>query len=358
MMKAKGRKRSQGGRHPASILDKIVFIFFILTWTPLAIASVSGADGEKHAVEQDVKLSIQATNVSLGDLLRCISEKACVPLVLYPRAEELVNLTSQNEDLESVIKGLLREYNYLLHYSDSKAGQLDKISILSRKTPAKEVQQGLPPDLRVTVNQPGLDQHSGQRKITPTPARGNGQNDTALLENLGAAPFDPVKTLAPPVDKTSETNEGGHLVAVNQAMVASFGGVFSTPADQMEATPLALDNSRGFFHQDTAGRQKDGVKLKAISPDSPLASLGLIKGDIVREVNGTPVQSPDDLAKRLGPAIGQGKGPPLIIGLERPVKKDTITDPKRNEQPAGRESPEADNGPTLTPQHIYVQFVQ
>ncbi|OGR05759.1 MAG: hypothetical protein A2511_10080 [Deltaproteobacteria bacterium RIFOXYD12_FULL_50_9] len=319
-MDQKGIVRKHNSRYPIPVLYHRVLLIFslVFAWPPLAGAAVPAAGGAMLAnSSRVVKISIQAVNVKLGDLLRRISEQADIKLVLYPRAEELVSLNKNNEELETVIKGLLQEYNFVLHYRDFEAGLLNKIFVISRKTTAVEVQNGGSGNLLVTVHQPPA-QQPGRPETTRPPARNPGK-----------------------VEKKSLGNEDGRFVEMSNEVVASLGGVFTDPEDQLEQSAPALDNNFGFFQSD---RQKYGVKINEIKPGSPLALLGLKKDDVIREVNGKPVQSVDILKKRLNETIGDGKGrrPIVIIAFER-------------QQPAKPGSPGGNTGSTTTAEHIYVR---
>ena len=306
---------------------------------PLLLATLLLSVGQGVALGKEGagdRFSVQAVNAPLAAVLHRLADQAAVPLVLYPEAKELVNLSVDDQALDALLKGLLREYNFVLHYHDAHVGTVSKIFVLSRKTPAAEVAKGLAPVLKVTVNQ-ALSPAKPQG-AAPKPALVDGQGGRAQARGQGPAP-----TLAKPVDAPRSQAGGGdgRFVTISRAGAASFNGVFSSPNDQLESAPLSLDNRLGFFRADTTGQQAKGLKLVLLTPDSPLAALGLVEGDVVREVNGHEVQSMADLSQQLNETLGQGAASPLILGVERP---------DRGGDPSQASS-------SSTPQHIYVRFV-
>jgi S1-C subfamily serine protease len=82
----------------------------------------------------------------------------------------------------------------------------------------------------------------------------------------------------------------------------------SVSADEVKSSPVPDDIG--------------GIRLTRIPKESVLAQIGVEVGDIVRDVNGQPVKSTDDLLECL-------KNPPLglpTIRIER-LKSDGLIDP-------------------------------
>ncbi len=63
-----------------------------------------------------------------------------------------------------------------------------------------------------------------------------------------------------------------------------------------------------------------GVEILAILPDTPAAAVHLRKGDVILSVNGTPVESVEEVQQ----ALAQG-GPDHEVLVERDRKKITVT---------------------------------
>ncbi len=68
----------------------------------------------------------------------------------------------------------------------------------------------------------------------------------------------------------------------------------------VEGSPNFRVSKRPFLGVYTESNSGKGVRISKIVEDSPAASTGLMKDDVLTEVDGSPVNSPDELTKVLG----------------------------------------------------------
>lgn len=141
----------------------------------------------------------------------------------------------------------------------------------------------------------------------------------------------------------------GRLLGVNTAIItrsgASHGIGFAIPANLVAQVVAQAQEGRSRFQRPWAGvtaqavdaalaeafdqRVPEGVVLLDIHPDSPLATAGLQRGDVVLSVDGAPVNSGPEMMFRLA---ARGLGAQSELGYrrgadERKARIDLITPP-------------------------------
>jgi len=153
-----------------------------------------------------------------------------------------------------------------------------------------------------------------------------------LIENIiqHTAPLNPGNSGGPLVDSS------GKVVGINTAIIAMAQGIgFSIPADTARwVVSQILTHGRvrrGFLG--IAGRQRpmdrrivrfhglnnhDAVEVLSVEPDGPAGLAGLQAGDLIVAVNGSDVQSVDDLHRFLSDwPIGQPVNIDIVRGQNR-----------------------------------------
>ena len=77
--------------------------------------------------------------------------------------------------------------------------------------------------------------------------------------------------------------------------------------------PDIMNQASGNFHRDTQGRI-DGYQIFDIDPNSILSQIGLMPNDIIKSVNGQPVDSPAKAMQMFNDVKGSNN---IQIGINR-----------------------------------------
>ncbi len=282
-----------------------------LCWILAGSISVAVASAAPSPPEPRTRISIQADNAPLRDILRRVSELADFSLSLLCPTSEPVSLSLEDSWAPEALRLLLREYNYVMLYNND-SGRLSKVIVVSRKNPVRQDQPATAPELLVTVR---------KTSSPPVPA---GESDT----------------------QPAATDDAIFLPAGRDSFSALPAGDLLTDA-RLTPTPVSVRRNDGFFQTGQKGRHRSlGLRLTRLPEKSPLRLLGLRPADVVREVNGTAIQSAADLNEALRNTLTDRQTNPLIIGIERPAAGGG-TDISG---PPGETAPDS----SMTAMHIYV----
>jgi serine protease Do len=85
--------------------------------------------------------------------------------------------------------------------------------------------------------------------------------------------------------------------------VAALGGTENDSSKDLEDLGLTLVPAPDF----PGAKSKDGVAVSAVEPSSKAAELGVRQGDVILEVNGKTVSTPDDVVDGINEARGRGR---------------------------------------------------
>lgn len=190
--------------------------------------------------------------------------------------------------------------------------------------------------------------------------------------DIGAGPYDDFLQIDAAVNRGNSGgpafNLNGEVIGVNTAIFSPSGGnvgiAFAIPASTANdvVSELMKDGAveRGWLgvqiqpvNQDIAeslGLEKsEGALVSQPQEGSPAKKAGILAGDVITAVNGKPVASPKDLARRIA-AIDPGSDTEITVWRQGAAKSFNVTlgDLPRAVQKAGREQPAAPQESELT----------
>jgi serine protease Do len=158
---------------------------------------------------------------------------------------------------------------------------------------------------------------------------------SARGRDIGAGPYDDFIQIDAPVNKGNSGGPAfdvdGDVVGVNTAIYSPSGGsvgiAFAIPAATVKSVVAQLREygavTRGWIGvkvqsvtsdiADSIGlKQAKGALVAEPQSDGPAAKAGIEAGDVITQVNGTPVDGARDLAKKIG-AIAPGSDVKLTV---------------------------------------------
>ena len=199
--------------------------------------------------------------------------------------------------------------------------------------------------------------------------------------DIGAGPYDDFIQIDAPVNRgnsggpTFDVN--GHVIGVNTAIFSPSGGnvgiAFAIPANTVRSVVAQLRDrgsvTRGWIGvqiQPVTAEIADSLNLKSTQgalvaepqAGSPAVTAGIRAGDIITQVNGTPVRDARELARTIGAmppntsvkltVMRGGAEQPITLTLgELPNQREARATPERREENRGTEVPRL--GLTLAP---------
>ncbi len=188
--------------------------------------------------------------------------------------------------------------------------------------------------LVIAIGNPLGFQSSVSTGVVSATGRGMRSREQRLIENViqHTAPLNPGNSGGPLVDSR------GRIVGINTAIIASAQGIgFAVPSNTARHVVSQILSHgkvrRGYLG--IAGRQRQlarrlvrffklaresGVEVMSLDPRGPAGASGILPGDIVLEMNGSPVESVDDLHRLLSEVEGKDLARlDLLRGTERKI---------------------------------------
>src|SRR5262245_5324016 len=204
---------------------------------------------------------------------------------------------------------------------------------------------------------------------------------SARGRDIGAGPYDDFIQIDAPVNKGNSGGPtfdvDGNVIGVNTAIFSPSGGsvgiAFAIPATTVKTVVNQLKDSgkvsRGWIGvqiqpvtadiADSIGmKQSEGALVAEPQANSPAAKAGIVAGDVITSVNGTPIKDAKELARQIGGMApgasvkltvwrkGEEKTISLTLG-ELPKEREARAALPDNSSPSGTEVPRL--GLTLAP---------
>jgi serine protease Do len=204
---------------------------------------------------------------------------------------------------------------------------------------------------------------------------------SARGRDIGAGPYDDFIQIDAPVNKGNSGGPtfdvDGSVIGVNTAIFSPSGGsvgiAFAIPADTVKTVVNQLKDkgtvSRGWIGvqiqpvtadiaESLGLKSPQGALVAEPQADGPAAKAGVLAGDVITTVNGSPVKDARDLARQIGAmapgtsvkltVLRAGKEQTFAFNLgELPNQREANATPESNSRPGGTSVPRL--GLTLAP---------
>ena len=240
-----------------SKLRYLMLLFVLQAVSSIWWAQSAHAAAAEITGREDGKMTVRANGDRLEDVLNALEKNTGLVVKARPAMDDLVSCDLSTVSLEDVLKKLLAAYNYAL-FQRKGASSLD-----SRREYLLWV----------------YDKKLG-----------------------GEAATLPVKPVAwpPAVMQSAESpNDGEYAAPVLQLLPRKdYANEFSKMDDVLQKADLeeALETTPG----------TGGILVGAMEANSSLSGIGLATGDVIRDINGTPIRSVEDFLAAMKPeALGE-----------------------------------------------------
>jgi serine protease Do len=204
---------------------------------------------------------------------------------------------------------------------------------------------------------------------------------SARGRDIGAGPYDDFIQIDAPVNKGNSGGPtfdvDGNVIGVNTAIFSPSGGsvgiAFAIPADTVKSVVGQLKDKgsvrRGWIGvqiqpvteeiaESLGMKTPQGALVADPQADGPAAKIGIIAGDVITAVNGTPIKDARDLARQIGnmapgasaklTVLRNGKEQSFTLSLgELPNQREANAAPESRSRSGGTEVPRL--GLTLAP---------
>jgi serine protease Do len=195
---------------------------------------------------------------------------------------------------------------------------------------------------------------------------------SARGRDIGSGPYDDYIQIDAPINKGNSGGPAfdldGNVIGVNTAIFSPSGGSigigFDIPADTAKLVVAQLERTgrvtRGWLGvqiqkvtpeiADSLGLKKaEGALVAEPQPNSPAAKAGIVAGDVITAVNGTPVKGSRELAREVG-TLAPGTSVKLDLLHQGASKSVTLTlgeMPREQQAKATEQEKPAQNEPHL-----------
>lgn len=290
-------------RYRTSTYGKVASILLSFFFYFSCFPSLSPAKPNESVQVRNGLLSIDVDNAPLETVLRQIAERANISIVINGPLRQPASLEISEVPIEEGLKRLLSDCNFSFQYAKVTAPDgeerivLTKAIVFSKEASGGQVRFGTAPDR--TVARPML---------PPAPAR----------PAVEAAP-----PPEPPALSRGEQDEdkrvgSGVFVTTDRALVngLSRNDIARQIGGRTTALRLGLAGGPDLRREGLNLPKMEGVRLTGIREGSIFEKIGLQRGDVVQDINGTRTTSFDSMVEAIHRAVADSNSP-LRIEVER-----------------------------------------
>jgi hypothetical protein len=263
-----------------------VAVLFLLPSLPAFARNSQTAEGRL--------ISITAGNTPLSQVLDRVCTELDITCTSLQQLSDPVTAELQEIPPEEALQLLLADWNSVFIYDRNQSDSLRKISVLSKKRSRRPQEEStVPATLTVTVTQ-----SENPPKLPATLSAGTEVSQTS---NPAAA------------EKRGLYGAGVFLSPDRQALQQLDEELFHEDLG-LENASLAIP---AILPSGAPAPQKYGVRVSAVTNDLLRDGLGLREGDVVREINGWPVDDPVTFISKITEAIADSSTTKLRLEVER-----------------------------------------
>ena len=229
---------------------KAYVVAMIVTLMGLSVASSGRTDDHFRLELKENTIRLEAKQAPLIEVIRAIAQHANLILVTQDDLEEPITITLDTQSVEDAVERLLAKRNYAVFYSQNEDGTLN------------------PSEIRVFGSKSPVTYFPGGSAST----RGSG----------GAMPYYSKKWYAKEFQHTEK--------------LARHFSAKPIPRKSIKSDPLAT-----------------GIVVEEVVKNSVFSQIGIRKGDLIRDVNGQPVNTTEEFLAALQAAADQA----MLVRIER-----------------------------------------